>query len=118
VYGARLARLAQAYASSCVPRGVMLAHVIQVLLYMIPLAIHDPTVPTRRRNRRVAEAYTRAIREGKPRTFEDLEAELLRGQKLQGVLTSNEVQEVLRVRDWEVRRTTTSTQRPIARTPL
>jgi len=53
----------------------------------------------------VAEAYTRAIREGKPRTFEDLETELLRGQKLQGVLTSNEVQEVLRVRDWEVRPT-------------
>ena len=56
-----------------------------------------------RRNRRIAEAYTRAFVEGRPRSFEDLEAELLRGQKLQGVLTSNEVQEVLRVCDWEVR---------------
>ena len=53
----------------------------------------------------MAEAYTRAFQEGKPRSFEDLEEELLRGQKLQGVLTSNEVQEVLRVREWEVRRT-------------
>ena len=64
---------------------------------------HPTLCAIHRRNRRVAEAYTRAIREGKPRTFEDLETELLRGQKLQGVLTSNEVQEVLRVRDWEVR---------------
>ena len=28
----------------------------------------------------MAEAYTRAFLEGKPRSFEDLEAELLRGQ--------------------------------------
>ena len=30
-----------------------------------------------------------------------MQAELLNGQKLQGVLSSNEVQSVLRVRDWE-----------------
>ena len=30
------------------------------------------------------------------------QAELLDGQKLQGVLTSNEVQAVLRLRGWEV----------------
>ena len=32
-----------------------------------------------------------------------LEAELLGGQKLQGLLTSNEVTEVLRHRQWEAR---------------
>ncbi|EFJ50801.1 hypothetical protein VOLCADRAFT_57957 [Volvox carteri f. nagariensis] len=53
------------------------------------------------RNRLVAEAWTRAQMSGTPRTFEELEAELLRGQKLQGVLTSNEVQEILRARCWE-----------------
>ena len=81
--------------------------------------VRHPAVHPRRRNRRVAEAYTRAIREGKPRTFEDLEAELLRGQKLQGVLTSNEVQEVLRVRGWEVRGAWSSPlSRPCASTLL
>ena len=30
-----------------------------------------------------------------------MQAELLKGQKLQGVLSSNEVQSVLRVRGWE-----------------
>ncbi|KXZ53839.1 hypothetical protein GPECTOR_6g757 [Gonium pectorale] len=48
------------------------------------------------RNRLVAEAWTRAQMDGSPRTFEELESELLKGQKLQGVLTSNEVQEILR----------------------
>jgi len=33
-----------------------------------------------------------AVQSSKPRSFDDLEAELLHGQKLQGVLTSNEVQ--------------------------
>jgi glycerol-3-phosphate dehydrogenase (NAD+) len=50
------------------------------------------------RNRRVAEAFTK---EGGRRSFQELEAELLRGQKLQGVLTSNEVQSVLVARGWE-----------------
>ncbi len=68
---------------------------------------HWPDIE-RRRNRRVAEAYTRAFVDGRPRSFEDLESELLNGQKLQGVLTSNEVQEVLRVHDWEVRQVTNS----------
>lgn len=43
-------------------------------------------------------AHDRFAQEGKPRTFEDLETDLLKGQKLQGVLTSNEVQEILKVR--------------------
>ena len=34
-------------------------------------------------------------KDGRPRSFEALEADLLKGQKLQGVLTSNEVQEIL-----------------------
>jgi len=45
------------------------------------------------RNRKVAEAFVKA--KG-TKTFEDLEKELLGGQKLQGVLTSHEVQEILR----------------------
>ncbi|GIL57042.1 hypothetical protein Vafri_12308 [Volvox africanus] len=53
------------------------------------------------RNRLVAEAWTKAQLSNTPRTFEDLEAELLKGQKLQGVLTSNEVQEILKTRRWE-----------------
>jgi hypothetical protein len=35
---------------------------------------------------------------GAPKSFDALEAELLNGQKLQGVLTSNEVQEILKAR--------------------
>lgn len=38
---------------------------------------------------------------GKPASFEELEASLLNGQKLQGVMTSQEVQEILRARGWE-----------------
>ncbi|KAG2492528.1 hypothetical protein HYH03_009193 [Edaphochlamys debaryana] len=53
------------------------------------------------RNRLVAQAWTKAAVEGKAQSFESLEAELLKGQKLQGVLTSNEVQEILKVRKWE-----------------
>ena len=34
---------------------------------------------------------------GTPQTFEALEQSVLKGQKLQGVLTSNEVQEILKV---------------------
>ncbi|KAG1665203.1 hypothetical protein FOA52_002605 [Chlamydomonas sp. UWO 241] len=34
-------------------------------------------------------------------TFASLEDSLLNGQKLQGVLTSNEVQEILEIRGWE-----------------
>lgn len=48
------------------------------------------------RNRQCAEAF---VQGGGRRTFEDIEAELLGGQKLQGVLTSFEVQHLLRV--WE-----------------
>jgi glycerol-3-phosphate dehydrogenase (NAD+) len=49
------------------------------------------------RNRRVAEAFTKE--QGK-KSFTELEADLLSGQKLQGVLTSNEVQSVLVARGW------------------
>ncbi|XP_004516127.1 glycerol-3-phosphate dehydrogenase [NAD(+)]-like [Cicer arietinum] len=49
------------------------------------------------RNRKVAEAYAK---NGGKRSFEELEAEILRGQKLQGVLTAKEVYEVLTARGW------------------
>ncbi|KAI5084270.1 hypothetical protein GOP47_0000439 [Adiantum capillus-veneris] len=50
------------------------------------------------RNRKVAEAF--AKHEGK-RSFDELEAELLQGQKLQGVSTAAELFEVLKARKWE-----------------
>jgi hypothetical protein len=37
-------------------------------------------------------AAAAVVQTGAPMSFEQLEAELLKGQKLQGVLTSNEVQ--------------------------
>lgn len=53
------------------------------------------------RNRLVAMEYTKAIAAGEPKSFEQLEQELLNGQKLQGVLTSNEVQEIITNKQWE-----------------
>eukprot|EP00808_Paulinella_micropora_P025272 g48660.t1 len=50
------------------------------------------------RNRKVAEAFVRA---GGKKSFEQLEAELLNGQKLQGFLSSQEVQAVLRRQNLE-----------------
>lgn len=44
------------------------------------------------RNRKCAEAY---VHGGGSRSFDEIEFALLKGQKLQGVLTSNEVQELL-----------------------
>ncbi|KAF5835954.1 hypothetical protein DUNSADRAFT_6619 [Dunaliella salina] len=35
-------------------------------------------------------------------TFEKLEKDMLKGQKLQGVLTSDEVMEILHARGWEL----------------
>uniref|UniRef100_P52425 Glycerol-3-phosphate dehydrogenase [NAD(+)] n=1 Tax=Cuphea lanceolata TaxID=3930 RepID=GPDA_CUPLA len=49
------------------------------------------------RNRKVAEAFAK---NGGKRSFDDLEAEMLRGQKLQGVSTAKEVYEVLGHRGW------------------
>ncbi|WVZ05226.1 hypothetical protein V8G54_018572 [Vigna mungo] len=49
------------------------------------------------RNRKVADAYAR---NGGKRSFDELEAEMLQGQKLQGVLTAKEVHEVLSNRGW------------------
>ncbi|KAI5833160.1 NAD-dependent glycerol-3-phosphate dehydrogenase [Schizophyllum commune Tattone D] len=50
------------------------------------------------RNRKCAEAFVRAKMEGKPKTFQQLEEELLNGQKLQGVETAREVFEFLQAR--------------------
>ncbi|CAN6464378.1 unnamed protein product [Victoria cruziana] len=50
------------------------------------------------RNRKIAEAFARA---GGKRSFDELEAELLQGQKLQGVSTANEVYQVLNHRGWQ-----------------
>ncbi|KAE8706271.1 Glycerol-3-phosphate dehydrogenase 1-like protein [Hibiscus syriacus] len=49
------------------------------------------------RNRKVAEAFAR---NGGKRSFDELEAEMLQGQKLQGVSTAREVSEVLSHRGW------------------
>ncbi|KAL3567830.1 hypothetical protein D5086_030481 [Populus alba] len=49
------------------------------------------------RNRRVADAFAK---NGGKRSFDELEAEMLQGQKLQGVSTAREVYEVLRHRGW------------------
>lgn len=49
------------------------------------------------RNRRVADAFAK---NGGKRSFDELEAEMLQGQKLQGVSTAKEVYEVLSYRGW------------------
>ncbi|XP_057983467.1 glycerol-3-phosphate dehydrogenase [NAD(+)] [Malania oleifera] len=49
------------------------------------------------RNRKVAEAFAK---NGGKRSFDELEAEMLNGQKLQGVLTAKEVYEVLKHHGW------------------
>ncbi|EXC31408.1 Glycerol-3-phosphate dehydrogenase [NAD(+)] [Morus notabilis] len=49
------------------------------------------------RNRKVADAFAR---NGGKRSFDELEAEMLQGQKLQGVSTAREVYEVLSHRGW------------------
>uniref|UniRef100_A0A0C5IM46 Glycerol-3-phosphate dehydrogenase [NAD(+)] n=1 Tax=Dunaliella tertiolecta TaxID=3047 RepID=A0A0C5IM46_DUNTE len=55
------------------------------------------------RNRRVAEAWAQKRIAGDDQvTFEKLEKEMLNGQKLQAVLTSDEVQEILHARGWEL----------------
>jgi glycerol-3-phosphate dehydrogenase (NAD+) len=50
------------------------------------------------RNRLVAAAFAEAQEKGQPKTFEQLEEELLAGQKLQGVLTACEVADALSAR--------------------
>ncbi|XP_062105574.1 glycerol-3-phosphate dehydrogenase [NAD(+)] [Humulus lupulus] len=49
------------------------------------------------RNRKVAEAFAK---NGGKRSFDELEAEMLQGQKLQGVSTAKELYEVLSHRGW------------------
>ncbi|XP_068666321.1 glycerol-3-phosphate dehydrogenase [NAD(+)]-like [Aristolochia californica] len=49
------------------------------------------------RNRKVAEAFAR---NGGKRSFDELEAEMLQGQKLQGVSTAKELYEVMRSKGW------------------
>ncbi|KAF7117040.1 hypothetical protein RHSIM_RhsimUnG0005500 [Rhododendron simsii] len=49
------------------------------------------------RNRKCADAFAR---NGGKRSFDELESEMLQGQKLQGVSTAKEVYEVLRHRGW------------------
>jgi hypothetical protein len=53
------------------------------------------------RNRLVAKEFVAAELAGTPASFAELEVKLLNGQKLQGVLTSNEVQAILFRRNWE-----------------
>lgn len=53
------------------------------------------------RNRLVAREFMAAELAGKPATFAELETSLLGGQKLQGTLTSDEVQVILQRRGWE-----------------
>eukprot|EP00798_Chlamydomonas_sp_ICE-L_P025777 gene25777-11445_t len=53
------------------------------------------------RNRRVAMEWAKAHEAGQPKSFVDLEKDLLNGQKLQGLLTSNEIQETLEAKGWE-----------------
>mmetsp|Transcript_25433 Transcript_25433/g.55213 ORF Transcript_25433/g.55213 Transcript_25433/m.55213 type:complete len:677 (-) Transcript_25433:1350-3380(-) len=53
------------------------------------------------RNRRVAEAFAQAWKAGSPVSMMQLEAQMLGGQKLQGLGTSEEVQQVLRMKGWE-----------------
>jgi len=53
------------------------------------------------RNRMVAMEYAKRWLAGQPESFDALEASLLNGQKLQGVMTSEEVQEILATRGWE-----------------
>lgn len=50
------------------------------------------------RNRLVAMEWTQRQLRGEAATFRDLEESMLKGQKLQGVLTCNEVADVLRER--------------------
>jgi glycerol-3-phosphate dehydrogenase (NAD+) len=53
------------------------------------------------RNRLVAKTYAERKMSGQEPTFDELEEELLKGQKLQGALTSDEVQIILKKNNWE-----------------
>jgi len=50
------------------------------------------------RNRKCAEAYAAS---GGKKTFDDIEREILKGQKLQGTLTAKEVNHVLKMKGME-----------------
>jgi hypothetical protein len=111
-YGGRNRLVAEAFAREAMVRGaprgggkgagqghVMLSHRTKPVCSAaaVPCSLLEPVVcahgthPPR-------PASTPHPKAGKPRSFEALEAELLKGQKLQGVLTSDEVQAILRAR--------------------
>lgn len=66
------------------------------------------------RNRLVAKEFVAAELAGAPASFAELEVKLLNGQKLQGVLTSNEVQAILFRRNWEKEYPLFTTGKPTA----
>jgi len=53
------------------------------------------------RNRKCAEAFAASRVEGKSRDWEDIETELLNGQKLQGVLTAEEIYPLIKLHGLE-----------------
>ncbi|KAH0918627.1 hypothetical protein HID58_026287 [Brassica napus] len=67
------------------------------LLSIVKVIVALLTITVGGRNRRVAEAFAQS---GGKRSFDELEAEMLQGQKLQGVSTAREVYEVLNHCGW------------------
>ncbi|CAN7051580.1 unnamed protein product [Brassica rapa subsp. trilocularis] len=67
------------------------------LLSIVKVIVALLTITVGGRNRRVAETFAQS---GGKRSFDELEAEMLQGQKLQGVSTAREVYEVLNHCGW------------------
>ena len=53
------------------------------------------------RNRRVAMEWAKSWVDGTHKTFAELECSILNGQKIQGCLTSDELDEVIQDRGWQ-----------------